>query len=649
MDKSAIDDIYGVNRWGADFLRVLPDGDLALLNPLQPDDEPVSLPSIVTNLEERGIQTPVLLRVASYLKYSIQNLNASFARAIANTDYKGVYRGVFPIKVNQQAQVIDRIAEYGMPFDFGFEAGSKAELVVALAQDLAPNSLIICNGTKDKEFISLAIRSRQLGLNTIIVVESVKELELVIEVSKELNLDPGLGLRIKLNHRVSGKWEASSGDRSRFGLSIDQIVHVVDRLRDADLLHCVILQHSHMGSQIQNVNDVRRATTEACRVFVELAKEGVPLKYLDLGGGLGIDYTGHKTNSVNSLNYTTEEYCTNVIEVVGYAMDDAGLTHPTIVTESGRAVVAHSSLLVFSVLDTTLYDAVDMPEPLADDHHMISDMAAIRNYISEGRLQECLNDARYYRDELRTMFSLGNISIREMARAEQIYRYVASLLRDIGVKAETSDELEQSLSQLVDIYHCNFSLFQSLPDVWAIDQLHPIVPLQRLNEVPTRRALLADITCDSDGKVDRFVTDEGETNQLPVHDLSENEDYKLGVFFVGAYQETLGDLHNLFGDTNVVTIDLDGDGGFELLNEVEGDTISEVMSYVEYDPRDCIDAFKKTVDKALRAGKIDAAERKSLTTTYKNLMAGYTYFEREDLGQSKSQTGKLQTEEKSNG
>lgn len=638
MDKDSVsvDDIYGVNRWGGEFLRILPDGDLALVNPLQPDAAPISLPSVVANLEQRGIQTPVVLRVASYLKYSIQNLNASFARAIANNGYKGVYRGVFPIKVNQQAQVIDRIAEYGRPFDFGFEVGSKAELVVALAHDLSPDSLIICNGTKDREFISFAIRSRQLGLNTIIVIESLKELELVIAVSRELGLEPGLGARIKLTHRVSGKWQASSGDRSRFGLSINQIVNVVDMLSEANLLHCLILQHSHLGSQIPNVNDVRRAATEACRVFVELKKEGVPLQFLDLGGGLGIDYTGRKTNSVNSLNYTTEEYCTNVIEAVRYAMDDAGMQHPTIVTESGRAVVAHSSLLVFSVLDVTQYDAAEMPVPQAGDHHLITDMAAIKNYISEGRLQECLNDARYYRDELRTMFSLGNISIREMARAEEIYRHVSSLVKNLALESDASDEMEEALSQLVDIYHCNFSLFQSLPDMWAIDQLHPIVPLQRLNETPTRRAILADITCDSDGKVDRFVTDEGETTQLPVHDLRDDEDYKLGVFFVGAYQETLGDLHNLFGDTNVVTIDFDDAGGFELLNEVEGDTISEVMSYVEYDPRDCIDAFKKTVDRAVATGRIDVAERKNLTAAYKNLMGGYTYFERWDVAETQT-------------
>lgn len=628
MSEAERADPYGVNRWGDGYVTQLDDGDLALVNPLAPDAAPISLPSIISNLEARGIQTPVLLRVASYLKHSIHHLNTCFAEAIESYKYEGVYRGVFPIKVNQQAQVIDRIAEYGAPYHFGLEAGSKPELVIALAQKLSPDALIVCNGVKDKEFIALAIRSRQLGFNTIIVLESISELNLVMEVSRELEQEPLLGVRIKLNHRVSGNWAESSGDRSTFGLTINQIVDVVDRLKKANLLHCLVLQHSHLGSQIPNVNDVRRAVTEACRVFTALSGEGVPLAYLDLGGGLGIDYTGQKSNAVNSTNYTMSEYCFNIVEAVGYAMAEAGLPHPTIVTESGRAVSAHSSFLVFSVLEATSYHNEDMPLPEADDHHLISDITAIKDYLAADRLQECFNDARYYRDELRTLFSLGNISIREMARAEKIYLHITSLIKKAADESDAiPDDMEEKFNQLVDIYHCNFSLFQSLPDVWAIDQLHPIVPLQRLNEKPTNQAILSDITCDSDGKIDRFVTGDGDSSSLPIHPLKEDENYYLGVFFVGAYQETLGDLHNLFGDTNVVTIDFDGVGGIKILNEVEGDSISDVLSYVEYDPRDCVDAFKKIVEQAVSDGKISVKERKSLIATYKGLMNGYTYFE----------------------
>lgn len=628
MDAVEVTDPYGVERWGDGYVLQMESGDLGLLNPLKPEAAPVSLPSVVASLEERGIQTPVMIRVASYLKHSIHSLNTCFSDAMETYGYTGAYRGAFPIKVNQQAQVIKRITEYGSPYHYGLEAGSKPELVIALSQQLSPEALIVCNGVKDREFIEIAIRARNLGFNPVIVLESMSELDLVIDVAKELEIEPLLGVRIKLNHRVSGNWAESSGDRSTFGLSINQIVDAVDKLRDAGMLHCLVLQHSHLGSQIPNVNDVRRAVTEACRVFTALSGEGVPLSYLDLGGGLGVDYTGQKISSENSTNYSMAEYCSNIVEAVKYAMDEAELPHPTLVTESGRAVAAHSSFLVLSVLEATSYHGDHAPAPEADDHHLISDLAAIKTYLSADRVQECFNDARYYRDELRTLFSLGNISIREMARAEKIYLHVSSLIKSmVDEVGSPSEDMDEKLGQLVDIYHCNFSLFQSLPDVWAIDQLHPIVPLQRLNETPTNQAVLSDITCDSDGKVDRFVTADGDATALPVHKLKSNEAYHLGVFFIGAYQETLGDLHNLFGDTNVVTMDFDGNGGMKLLHEVEGDSISDVLSYVEYDPRDCVDAFKEVVEQAVSDGKVSVKERKNLIATYKGLMNGYTYFE----------------------
>lgn len=620
-------DPYGVHRWGARFLDIAGDGALALRNPLVPDQAAVPLPKVIDNLRARGIDTPVLVRVASYLKDSIDTLNDSFRDAIESFGYRGAYRGVFPIKVNQQAQVVERITRYGAPHHFGLEAGSKPELVVALAQRLSKEALIVCNGVKDRDFIALAIQSRALGFNTVIVLESLSELDLVLKVAEDLGEEPLLGVRIKLTNRVSGNWAASSGDRSSFGLSIAQLVAVVDRLRAADMLHCLTLQHSHLGSQIPNVNDVRRAVSEACRVFAELSREGVPLEILDLGGGLGIDYTGQKSSGENSVNYSVAEYCSNIIEAVGYAMDEAGLDHPTIVTESGRAVSAHSSFLVMNVLEATAYDEATMPERLKGDHHYISDMAAIAGYVTGERIQECLNDARYYRDELRNLFSAGAIDIRQMARGERIFLNICALIKQASRKVEDrSEEFEEKLGQLVDIYHCNFSLFQSLPDMWAIDQVHPIVPLQRLNEEPERRAILSDITCDSDGKVDRFVTGEGEASALPVHELREGEPYYLGVFLVGAYQETLGDLHNLFGDTNVVTMDFDGHGGMRLLHEVEGDTISDVLSYVEYDPKDCVDQFKELVEEAVEAGRIDVKKRRALIAAYKALMGGTTYF-----------------------
>jgi arginine decarboxylase len=619
--------VYGVDKWGKGLIVVTDEGEVGLTNPLAPEAPVISLPSILHDLDERGIKSPMILRVSSYLENEIAHINESFADAIARVGYKGNYRGVFPIKVNQQAQVIDRIVEFGHKFNYGLEAGSKPELVIALAHRLAKEALIVCNGVKDAEFIQLAILSRRLGFNTVIVLESPKEADTVIEVYRELGIEPLLGVRVKLTNQISGKWEESSGDRSAFGMNTDQLVAVVDKLRDAGLIQCLKLQHSHLGSQVQDVNDVRRAVGEACRYYTELTAEGVPLTHLDLGGGMGVDYTGEKKAAENSINYTVEEYCANVVETVAYALDEADVAHPTLVTESGRAVVATSSMLVFNVLECTLYDAPTAPDADPDDHHLVSDLAAVRGYLKPDRLQECWNDANFYRNELRALFRRGYVDLRQMARAERIYLNLMARVKALVAAQDGETDVDDQLEKLADIYHCNFSLFQSLPDVWAIDQLHPIVPLQMLNQIPDRRAVLSDITCDSDGKVDKFILADGVSPSLPVHSLPEDHPYYLGVFFVGAYQETLGDLHNLFGDTNVVTIDLRADGGFDLLHEQEGDTISQVLSYVEFDPTDCVAAFRKLVDGAISAGTLKASERKLIIGAYRDSINGYTYYE----------------------
>lgn len=621
------DDVYGINRWGQGHLVTLDNGDLALRNPLMPDAPPISLPGILRDLEQRGIHVPMLLRITAFLEHEIHRINNGFITAISNANYKNVYRGVFPIKVNQQAQVVDRIVEYGREFNYGLEAGSKPELVIALSHKLPKDALIVCNGVKDAEFIRLAILSRKVGFNTVIVLESPKEVETVLEVYRELNVEPLLGVRVKLTHKIGGNWAESSGDRSTFGMNTDQLVAVIDRLRENNLLHCLKLQHSHLGSQVPDVNDVRRAALEACRYFTELTGEGAPLTHLDLGGGLGVDYTGEKKASENSINYTVEEYCANVVETVGYAMDEAGLPHPVLVTESGRAAVATSSMLLFNVLEGTLYDAPTAPAAEQGDHHYLTDMIAVSTYMKVGRMQECWNDAVYYRNELRAMFRRGFIGLREMARAERVYLNLMAQIKALAAANPDVSEIDAELEEIVDIYHCNFSLFQSLPDVWAIDQLHPIAPLQMLDQKPDRRAVLSDITCDSDGKIDRFILDDGVSPSLPVHSLPEDQPYYLGVFFVGAYQETLGDLHNLFGDTNATTIELRGDGGFNLLHEQEGDTISEVLSYVEYDPRDCVAAFRAMVDGAIASGEMDVSDRRLVMGAFRDSIEGYTYYE----------------------
>lgn len=626
-EDSISNSVYGINRWGAGLVTALPNGDVALCDPARPGSDPISLPSIMSDLRDRGIASPLVLRVKSFLESQIRDINVAFNDAIKRYGYRAPYRGVFPIKVNQQAQVVDRIVEFGRTFDFGLEAGSKPELVIALAHNLAKEALIVCNGVKDAEFLRLAILSRRIGFNTVIVLESPKEAETVIEVAQELGIDPLLGVRVKLTNRISGKWQSSSGDRSAFGMNTDQIMRVVDRLRDAGLLHCLKLQHSHLGSQVPDVNDVRRAATEACRYYTELTREGVPLTHLDLGGGLGFDYTGEKRASDNSINYSINEYCSNIVETVAYAMDEAKIEHPVLVTESGRAVSATSSMLIFDVLETTLYDAPNVTKLEEGDHHLIADLAAVAGYMGPDRIQECWNDAKFYREELRVLFNRGYIDLRQMARAERIYLDLMAKIKHVVQNSDLHNDLEDELKSIADVYHCNFSLFQSLPDVWAIDQLHPIVPLQMLDQKPDRRAVLSDITCDSDGKMDRFILANEVAPSLPVHSLPEDRPYYLGVFFVGAYQETLGDLHNLFGDTNVVTIDLREDGGFDLLHEQEGDTIAQVLSYVEYDPNDCTAAFRKMVDEAISKGRIKNSERKTLIGAYRESMNGYTYYE----------------------
>lgn len=628
MDQTPIGKtIYGIDRWGQGLIDVSDTGEIVLRDPAHPDSAPISLLAILRDLDERGIATPLVLRVRSFLQSEIRHINESFREAIARVNYRAPYRGVFPIKVNQQAQVVERIVEFGREYDYGLEVGSKPELVVALAQKLSKDALLVCNGVKDAEFIRLAILSRQVGFNTVIVLESPGEAETVIEVAKELGMDPLLGVRVKLTHRIGGKWAESSGDRSTFGMNTDQLLRVVDRLREEGLLHCLKLQHSHLGSQVPDVRDVRYAATEACRYFTALKAEGADLTHLDLGGGLGVDYTGEKRAAENSMNYTMAEYCANVVETVAYAMEEAGLEHPVLVTESGRAVVASSSMLLFDALESTLYDTIERPEVEPDDHHLMTDLAAVSGYLTPERVQEGWNDATFYRDELRALFRRGQIDMRQMARAERLYLYLTAHIRALVNNMEDPGELGEEFTRLADVYHCNFSLFQSLPDSWAIDQLHPIVPLQRLNEKPDRRAILSDITCDSDGKVDKFIVGDGTAPSLPVHSLTDDP-YYFGVFFVGAYQETLGDLHNLFGDTTCVTIDLLPEGGFDLLHEQEGDTISQVLSYVEFDPEDCITGFRRMVDEAIAKGAITSQDRRTLMSAYRDSLTGYTYYER---------------------
>ncbi len=621
---------YGIKNWSNGYFNISDAGEVEINNPLVPDASPMSLMDVVKGLEDRELQMPVLVRIENILDQSIKHLNEAFSKAIEEVGYNNCYRGVYPIKVNQQAQIVEEVAAFGERFGHGFEVGSKPEMIAALST-LEPNgSLIICNGYKDQEFVDLGLQATKLGFSCFFVIETPTELPIIIDRSQALGITPLIGVRVKMTTKVGGHWNSTSGDRSVFGLTTGQVIQVVDLLKKHAMLDCLKLLHCHLGSQIPNILDIRGGVVEACRVYADLCEEGAQMAYIDLGGGLAVDYTGAGSNGGQSRNYSLGEYCEDIVETIKETLDAEGLAHPTIVTESGRATVAYSSILLFNVLDVTRFDPIQISNTEEQEHELIISLRAIFAYLEPRRLQECFNDAHFYRDEVRSLYKRGQVSLRMRALAESLFLEILHNIVDISkAMKRVPADLEGLDESLADIYYGNFSLFQSLPDSWAIDQLFPIMPIHRLNEEPTRNAVLADITCDCDGKIDRFIDEYDVKKVLPVHELKQDEEYYLGVFLVGAYQETLGDLHNLFGDTHVVSIRMHDDGSYEFVKEIYGDTIADVLSYVEYQPKDMQLQFRNRVEKAVKDGRITAKERQQMLNTYKDSMNGYTYYERE--------------------
>lgn len=621
-------ELYGIRNWGAGYFELSDDGTVAVNVPVDGKHARVSLLDIIGGMQQRGLQMPVLLRIENILDAQISLLNESFRRAIAALSYRGKYQGVFPIKVNQQSQVIEEITRFGARYGHGLEAGSKAELLIALASMAPGSGHIICNGYKDSEFVTLGLQALKLGYRVFFVIETPTELPIVLEASRNLGIRPMLGVRVKLASRVSGAWNESSGDRSIFGLTTSQIVELIDSLKQHQMLDCLQLMHYHLGSQIPNIRDIRGGVLEAARYYADLKQEGAPLGFIDLGGGLAVDYDGSQTHYDYSKNYSLDEYCVDVIETIMSALDPLGIEHPVIVTESGRATVAYSSILLFNILDVTRFETGEVPDPSPNEHELIGNLRESLKTINPKNLQESYNDAVYYRGELREIFKRGQIRLRDLSVAEKIFmEIVRAIVRELpNVKRMPPglEGLEQSLS---DIYYGNFSVFQSLPDVWAIDQVFPIMPVHRHNEPPTRQAMIADITCDSDGKIDHFIGTRGVRKTLPLHPLIESEPYYLGVFLVGAYQETLGDLHNLMGDTNVVSVRINEDSTFDFVREMDGDSIADVLSYVEYQPQQLLEQFRKTAEQSVREGRISAAERQAILEAYGASLRGYTYYE----------------------
>ncbi|NQZ31550.1 MAG: biosynthetic arginine decarboxylase [Oceanospirillaceae bacterium] len=625
------ENLYAVNQWGAGYFNISERGEVQVVVQNDQQNNSVSLLDIINGMKERGLEMPTILRIENVLDQRIKELNEAFLRAIDAAQYKGKYRGVFPIKVNQQCHVIEEIADFGQRFNHGLEAGSKAELIIALSQLRDHNSLIICNGYKDAEFVDLGLYATQLGIRCFFVLETPTELPIILERSAALGIKPFIGARIKSSVIVDGHWNENSGDRSIFGLSTSALLDVVEQLKDAKMLDCLQLLHCHLGSQIPNIRNIRSGVLEACRFYTGLINEGAPMGYLDLGGGLAVDYEGARTNSTHSMNYQLDEYCVNIVETIAESLDPLQITHPTIITESGRATVAYSSLLVFNVLDVRNHEPQPLPQALEESaHETLHNLFSVDTDVNSTNFQECYNDALYYRDEIRELFRRGQVGLRDRALADNITLSVldkiAKILKNID---RVPPELANLPELLCDIYYGNFSLFQSLPDIWAIDQVFPVMPIHRLDEQPTREAIIADITCDCDGKIDRFISPQGIRNTLPLHALNQGEEYYIGVFLVGAYQETLGDLHNLFGDTNVVSVKINADASFDFVREFQGDSIADVLSYVEYDPKQMLEQFRRTAEQAVRDKKINASQRQTMLRAFKDSLQGYTYFERE--------------------
>lgn len=627
--KAKSEELYGIKNWGSRYFSISDAGEV-LVNPFSDKESAVSLMEIVSGVKERGLDMPVLLRFENLLDAQIAYLNDSFNKAMKELAYKGRYQGVYPIKVNQQQQVVQEVAKFGQRYHHGLEVGSKPELMAALSELKDKEACLICNGYKDEEFIDLGLYAIKMGFKCFFVIEIPGELDIILDRANALGVTPNIGVRIKLSAKAGGHWTESGGDRSIFGLNMTQIIEIVDILKERNMLDTLKLMHYHLGSQVPNIRDIRTAVREASRVYAELVKEGAPMGYLDLGGGLAVDYDGSNTNYTNSSNYSVEEYCSDIVEAVMGVMDQSEITHPIIITESGRALVAYYSILIFNVLDVAKFEEHEVPEKLEEGlPEAIYNLHEVNKSLTVKNIQECYNDALYYRDIIRDMFNHGRLTLRQRSLSEKIFWNTLHQIVKLKDKLKfVPSELLELESAVSDIYYCNFSLFQSLPDSWAIDQLFPIMPIHRLLELPKQNAIIADITCDCDGNIDKFIDLHDVKNTLPLHALNDQEDYYIGAFLVGAYQETLGDLHNLFGDTNVASVRINKDGSHDIINEIQGDTVEDVLTYVEFDPKDMRVSFRKTAEDAVKEGLITPAERKEILTSFENGMRGYTYYER---------------------
>lgn len=630
MRKWRIEDseeLYNINGWGVNYFGINEKGNVYVTP--RKNGVQVDLKELVDELALRDVGVPVLVRFPDILDNRIEKTSTCFEKAAQEYDFKGENFIIYPIKVNQMRPVVEEIISHGKKFNLGLEAGSKPELHAVIAVNTDSDSPIICNGYKDQNYIELALLAQKMGKRIFLVVEKLNELNIIARTSKKLNVRPNIGIRIKLASSGSGKWEESGGDASKFGLTSSELLEALDFLEKNDLKDCLKLIHFHIGSQITKIRRIQTALREASQFYIQLHKMGYDVEFVDCGGGLGVDYDGTRSsNSESSVNYTIQEYVNDCVYTFVDAANKNGIRHPNLITESGRSLAAHHSVLVMQVLETASLPRMDENwEPAPDAHQLVKDMYEIWDHLNPRTLLEDWHDAQQIREESLDLFSHGIVDLRTRADIESMYW---SVTREVNMLAQTQKHIPEELwsldKLLADKYFCNFSLFQSLPDSWAIDQLFPIMPIQRLDERPDRQATIQDITCDSDGKIANFVTNSYISHSLPVHTLNNRDPYYIAVFLVGAYQEILGDMHNLFGDTNAVHVTVN-DKGYSINKTIDGETVAEVLEYVQYEPKKLVRRLETWVSKSIQEGVISLEEGKEFLNNYRSGLYGYTYLE----------------------
>lgn len=630
MRKWRIEDseeLYNINGWGVNYFGINDKGNVYVTP--RKDSAQVDLKELVNELALHDVSVPVLLRFPDILDNRIEKISTCFDKAAKEYGFEAENFIIYPIKVNQMRPVVEEIISHGKKFNLGLEAGSKPELHAVIAINTDSDSLIICNGYKDESYIELALLAQKMGKRIFLVVEKLNELRLIARIAKQLNVRPNIGIRIKLASSGSGKWEESGGDASKFGLTSSELLEALDFLEKKEMQDCLKLIHFHIGSQVTKIRRIKTALREASQFYVQLHQLGFPVEFVDIGGGLGVDYDGTRSSySESSVNYSIQEYVNDSISIMVDASNKNNIPHPNVITESGRSLTAHHSVLIFEVLETASLPEMDEDFVVSPDaHELVQELYQIWDSLNQSRMLEAWHDAQQIREESLDLFSHGIVDLKTRAQIERMYWSVCREINQMasGLK-HAPDEFRKLDKLLADKYFCNFSLFQSLPDSWAIDQIFPIMPIQRLDERPDRTATLQDITCDSDGKIANFVSTRNVSHDLPVHSVKAKESYYIGVFLVGAYQEILGDMHNLFGDTNAVHVSVN-DKGYSIDQIIDGETVAEVLDYVQYSPKKLVRTLETWVTKSVKEGKISLEEGKEFLANYRSGLYGYTYLE----------------------